>query len=96
MGFHSGNGSEYVNRTVATLLEKLPVEFTKSRANRSQDNALVKGKNGAVIRKLIGYGRIAGEHADQVYKFYAAQLNPYETSGAGSTRPKTTQLPPTG
>jgi hypothetical protein len=62
---------------VAKLLKKLLVEFTKSRANRSQDNALVEGKNGAVIRKHIGYGHIAGEHAEQVHKFYAAHFNPY-------------------
>jgi len=62
VGFHADNGSEYINHTVAGLLEKLRIEFTKSRANRSQDNALVEGKNGAVIRKHIGYGHIASEH----------------------------------
>jgi len=77
LGFHADNGSEYINHTVARLLEKLLVEFTKSRANRSQDNALVEGKNGAVIRKLIGYGHIASEHAERLQKFYTAQLNPY-------------------
>jgi transposase InsO family protein len=77
LGIHSDNGSEYVNRDVGRLLEKLRIEFTKSRANRSQDNALVEGKNGAVIRKLIGYGHIAGEHAETLQKFYTAQLNPY-------------------
>jgi transposase InsO family protein len=77
LGFHSDNGSEYVNRKVAELLEKLRIEFTKSRANRSQDNALVEGKNGAVIRKLMGYGHIAGEHAEALQKFYTAHLNPY-------------------
>jgi transposase InsO family protein len=76
-GLHSDNGSEYINHTVAGLLEKLRIEFTKSRANRSQDNALVEGKNGAVIRKLIGYGHIAGEHAEALQKFYTAQMNPY-------------------
>ena len=77
LGFHSDNGSEYINYRVAGLLEKLLVEFTKSRANHSQDNALVEGKNGAVIRKLIGYGHIGGEHAEAVQKFYTAHLNPY-------------------
>jgi hypothetical protein len=76
-GFHSDNGSEFINHTVAKLLEKLLVEFTKSRAYRSQDNALVEGKNGAVIRKLIGYGHIPSEHAEAVQKFYTAQMNPY-------------------
>jgi transposase InsO family protein len=76
-GFHSDNGSEYINHTVAGLLDKLLIEFTKSRANHSQDNALVEGKNGAIIRKLIGYGHIAGEHAEDLQKFYTAHLNPY-------------------
>jgi hypothetical protein len=58
-------------------LEKLRIEFTKSRANRSQDNALVEGKNGAVIRKLIGYGHIPGEHAETLQSFYTAHLNGY-------------------
>lgn len=77
LGFHADNGSEYINHTVARLLEKLHVEFTKSRANRSQDQALVEGKNGAVIRKHIGYGHIGGEHAEALQKFYAAHLNLY-------------------
>ena len=77
LGFHADNGSEYINHLVARLLKKLLIEFTKSRASRSQDNALVEGKNGAVIRKHIGYGHIAGEHAEALQKFYTAQLNPY-------------------
>lgn len=77
LGFHVDNGSEYINHRVAELLEKLPAEFTKSRACRSQDNALVSGKNGAVIRKLIGYGHIPGEHAEAMQKFYTKYMNPY-------------------
>lgn len=76
-GFHADNGSEYVNHTVAKLLNKLLVEFTRSRPNRSSDNALVEGKNGAIIRKHLGYGYIPSEHADQIQRFYTAYFNPY-------------------
>lgn len=76
-GFHADNGSEYINHRVAEMLRKLHAEFTKSRACRSQDNALVEGKNGAVIRKLIGYGHIAGAYAAALQKFYVEHLNPY-------------------
>jgi transposase InsO family protein len=76
-GFHADNGSEYINHRVAEMLKTLHAEFTKSRACRSQDNALVEGKNGAVIRKLIGYGYIAGEQAEAIGKFYTRHLNPY-------------------
>ena len=77
LGFHCDNGSEFINHVLARLLEKLLIEFTKSRAYRSTDNALVEGKNGAVIRKHIGYGAIGAEHAEAFQKFYTAQFNPY-------------------
>ncbi len=77
LGFHSDNGSEFVNYDVSELLQGLLIEFTRSRANRTQDNALVEGKNGAIIRKHIGYGHIGAEHAEAVHKFHTAYLNPY-------------------
>ena len=76
-GFHSDNGSEFVNYRVAKMLEKLRVQQTKSRANHSGDNGLVETKNGAVIRKLIGYGYIDAEHAERINQFYREHLNPY-------------------
>jgi hypothetical protein len=78
LGFHCDNGSEFLNHNVVALLNKLLVEeFTKSRAYRTTDNALVEGKNGAVVRKQIGYGPIGAEHAEAFQKFYAAHFNPY-------------------
>ena len=59
LGIHSDNGSEYINRPVAKLLEQLGVQhFTKSRPRRSNDNALVESKNGSTIRRWFGYGHI--------------------------------------
>lgn len=56
-GFPTDEGSEFINRNVAAMLNRMLVTgFTKSRANRTTDNALMEGKNGAVIRKQIGYG----------------------------------------
>jgi transposase InsO family protein len=77
LGFHCDNGAEFLNHTVAQLLNKLLVEFTKSRPYRTTDNALVEGKNGAVIRKHIGYGAIPAAHAQEFQKFYTAHFNPY-------------------
>jgi hypothetical protein len=76
-GFHSDNGSEFINHTVAKLLEKLWIEQTKSRAHRSGDNGLVEAKNGAVIRKHIGFGHIGAQHAEAVNAFHREHLNPY-------------------
>jgi hypothetical protein len=77
LGFHCDNGSEFINQRVAQMLNKLLVEFTKSRAYRTTDNALVEGKNGAVVRKHIGYGPIGCGHAAVWQKFYTAYFNPY-------------------
>jgi hypothetical protein len=78
LGFHCDNGSEFLNKNVVQLLNKLLVkEFTKSRAYRTTDNALVEGKNGAVVRKQIGHGAIGAEHAEELQKFYTAYFNPY-------------------
>ena len=76
-GFHTDNGSEFINRTVAELLNKLLIEQTKSRPRQSGDNGLVETKNGAVIRKHIGYGYIDASHADAINSFYREYLNPY-------------------
>jgi transposase InsO family protein len=76
-GFHSDNGSEFINHRVATLLNKLLVEQTKSRPRHANDNGLVEAKNGAVIRKHIGYGHIASAHAEAFQAFYREHFNPY-------------------
>ena len=77
LGFHSDNGSEYLNKRVADLLEKLRIEFTKSRSRHSNDNALAKSKNGAVIRKLFGYSHIPQRWAAIINDFNQQHLNPY-------------------
>ena len=76
-GFHSDNGSEYVNRDVASMLEKLRIEFTRSRPRRSNDNGLAETKNGAVIRKVFGYTHIPQVHAARFNTFCCEQLNPF-------------------
>ncbi len=58
-GFHSDNGSEVLNESVAGLLQRLLIEQTKSRPRNSNDNGLVESENGAVIRKHMGNGYIA-------------------------------------
>jgi hypothetical protein len=77
LGFHSDNGSEYINETVAELLRKLLVEQTKSRARRSNDNGLAETKNGAVVRKLFGYAHIPQNAARIMDTFNRAHLDVY-------------------
>jgi transposase InsO family protein len=76
-GFHSDNGGEYVNHVVSKLLTKLMIDQTKSRSGKTTDNALVEGKNGSRIRKIMGHAHIPRRYAEAINQFYAEHLNIY-------------------
>lgn len=74
---HSDNGSEYINKEIAKLLLKLVIEQSKSRARKTNDNALVEGKNGSIIRKLFGRNFIDQKFAPLIYEFDKKYVNVY-------------------
>jgi hypothetical protein len=76
-GFHSDNGGEFINKQVAEMLGGLLIKQSKSRSCRTNDNALVEGKNGSVIRKHMGYWHIERRHADGIHRFYMDYFNIY-------------------
>ena len=77
LGFHSDNGSEFINELTSKLLNKLLIEQTKSRSGRTNDNALVEGKNGSVIRKHMGHWHIEQKYAPLINQFYEEHFNAY-------------------
>ena len=77
INFHSDNGSEYINKQVAEMLNILMVRQTKSRARQHNDNAIAESKNSSIIRKNIGYGFIAKEYAPAINGLYKEFFNPY-------------------
>jgi len=78
LGFHSDNGSEFINRQVAKLLNKLLIEEqTKSRSRHCNDNAQAESKNGSIVRKHLGYSHIPQHFASLVNAFCRDHLNPY-------------------
>jgi hypothetical protein len=77
LNFHSDNGSEYINRVVAGLLEKLRIGQTKSRSRRTNDNALVEGKNAATTRPIFGRVHIPKRYANDINDFNREQLLPF-------------------
>ena len=77
VGFHSDNGSEYINHTVAELLNKLNIEQSKSRPGHSNDNGLAESKNASVVRKTFGYSHIPQRFAPIINAFCQQHLNPY-------------------
>ena len=65
-GFHSDNGSEFINYTVAKLLDKLLIQQTKSRAHRCGDNGLVEAKNGDPQAHRVWLHRCATRRGDSI------------------------------
>ena len=86
--FHSDNGSEYINKIVAKLLNNLLIKLTKSRPRHSNDNALAETKNGAIIRKHMGYMHIPKDKANLVNEFYNKYFNTYINYHRPSAFPK--------
>ncbi len=72
-GVDTDNGSEFVNEAVIAFCARSGIEFTRSRPYRKNDQAWVEQKNGAVVRRLAGYGRLEGiAAAEALARLYAA------------------------
>jgi hypothetical protein len=59
-GIDTDNDSVFINETLKAYCEANRIEFTRSRPYRKNDQAHVEQKNGAVVRRLVGYRRLAG------------------------------------
>ncbi len=66
LGFDTDNDGAFLNATVVAYCVKHGIEFTRSRPYHSNDQAWVEQKNGAAVRRLVGYERLAGLSAARV------------------------------
>jgi len=73
-GLDTDNDSAFMNDTLWNYCQAHGIVFTRSRAYRKNDQAWVEQKNGSIVRKLVGYGRLQGLTAT------AALRRLYETS----------------
>jgi len=72
-GVDFDNDSAFMNELVVPWCRKQKLEVTRSRAYKKNDQAFVEQKNGAVVRRLVGYGRFEGvESARLMVRLYAA------------------------
>jgi hypothetical protein len=63
LGFDTDNDSVFMNETVQSYCKEAGVEFTRCRPYRKNDQAWVEQKNGAVVRRIVGYRRYVGLEA---------------------------------
>jgi len=83
-GFDTDNDAPFINQTVLNYCLQTGLEFTRSRAYWKNDQAWVEQKNGAVVRKLIGYDRLSGivdvEKLARLYEFSRFYVNCFQPS----------------
>ena len=60
LGFDTDNDSVFVNETVRDYCRDSRVFFTRCRPWRKNDQAFVEQKNGAIVRRIVGYRRFEG------------------------------------
>ncbi len=60
LGLDVDNDGAFINETMLSYCREHQIELTRSRAYRKNDQAWIEQKNGAVIRKMVGYGRLEG------------------------------------
>ena len=84
LGVDSNNDSAFMNQAVFDYCKGLGLEQTRSRAYKKNDQAWVEQKNGAIVRRLVGYGRLSGAEATQalakLYAFSRLYINFFQPS----------------
>ena len=63
LGFDTDNDSVFVNKTVRDYCRDSGIVFTRCRPWHKNDQAFVEQKNGAVVRRVVGYRRLEGLEA---------------------------------
>ncbi|MFZ0255751.1 MAG: transposase family protein [Gammaproteobacteria bacterium] len=77
LGIDADNDSAFINETLLGYCERKPIEFTRSRAYRKNDQAWIEQKNGAVVRRFVGYDRYAGPIGGQTLAHLYAAVRLY-------------------
>jgi len=84
LGVNSDNDSAFINDTVVDYCREQHLQFTRSRPYRKNDQAWVEQKNGSVVRRLVGYGRLQGRAATaalaQLYAVARRYVNFFQPS----------------
>ncbi len=77
------NDSAFLNDTLWGYCDAQGIVFTRSRAYCKNDQAWVERKNGAIVRKLIGYGRLEGLRATAALRrlYEVSRLYIYASKG---------------
>ncbi len=83
-GIDSDNDGAFINETLVGYCAERGIEFTRSRAYRSNDQAWIEQQNGNVVRRFVGHERsseqVAGQTMAHLYGAPRRYLNFFQPS----------------
>jgi hypothetical protein len=92
LGLDTDNDTAFLNDTLLSYCRQQSIVFTRSRAYQKNDQAWVEQKNGAIVRKLVGYGRLEGLTATgalrRLYEQSRLYINFFQPCPLGPTGPR--------
>jgi hypothetical protein len=84
LGIDTDNGGEFLNEEVVAYCEQEQITFTRGRPYQKRDQCFVEQKNGAVVRQVVGYDRLVGEHTyrqlTELYRALRLYVNCFQPS----------------
>ncbi len=84
LGIDTDNGGEFINEAVIAYCEQEHITFTRGRPYLKNDQCFVEQKNGAIVRQVVGYDRLVGEHAyrqlTELYRALRLYVNCFQPS----------------
>ena len=84
LGIDTDNGGEFINETMIAFCEQAHITFTRGRPYLKNDQCFVEQKNGAIVRQVVGYDRLVGEHAyrqlTELYRALRLYVNCFQPS----------------
>lgn len=92
-GIDTDNDSAFMNHKLFAYCKNTSLEFTRCRAYKKNDQAWVEQKNGSIVRKLVGYGRLTGLSSAQtladLYRASRLYVNFFQPSFKLKTKHRT-------
>lgn len=84
LGLDTDNGSEFLNNVLLDYCTHHDIDFTRCRAYKKNDQCFVEQKNGAIVRKFVGYDRFEGVEAcrilTELYRHLRLYINFFQPS----------------
>jgi hypothetical protein len=83
-GLDSDNDTALMNEAVFDFCKATAIELTRSRPYKKNDQAWVEQKNGSIVRRLVGYGKLRGladtEALASLYRISRLYINYFQPS----------------